>query len=422
MKTNKYYHSKVKLKEYEFPKIYLDNYEKNEIETFIKLSNKFSKSNDKYEKYQLALQLPKELFATCRYCGKLIVNSNFRIVYNKKNNYIMISLPTYYCREINDKKYYLSCCEDCLLEHFKDDPPKSPKYYFMKANKYGAYSYNIDYDDYKKICSMVVGVTQKSMIRKWGELEGQKHWENYCKKQSETNTFQYKKEKYNWTQEDFNNFNKSRAVTLKNLQAKYGNELGKKYFDDYVSKQKLTKSQEYMINKFGEEKTKEINRSKALTLENYIKRLGEEEGLKQYELTLNKHHNYYSKISQNFFNELDQYLSKKYTTYYANKNNEYGVHLMNSYVRLDYFILELNLCIEFNGTYYHGDPRIFKEDDHPNPHNKVITAKEIWEHDKNRYKMLKECRDIDTIIVWENDYINGIDIEDFIKNTLKIVL
>ena len=177
-----------------------------------------------------------------------------------------------------------------------------------------------------------------------------------------------------------------------------------------------------MINKFGEEKTNEINKSKALTLKNYIKKYGEEEGLKRFELMLNSHSNYYSKISQDFFNELDKYLSPKYKTYYATKNIEYGVNLIDSYVCLDYFILELNLCIEFNGTYYHGDPRIFKENDHPNPHDKIKTAKEIWENDNNRYKLLKEIRNIDTIIVWENDYRNGIDIKDFIKNTLKIEL
>ena len=76
----------------------------------------------------------------------------------------------------------------------------------------------------------------------------------------------------------------------------------------------------------------------------------------------------------------------------------------NTYIKLDYFILELNLCIEFNGTYYHGDPRIFNEDDHLNPHCKEITAKEIWENDNKRYKMLKETRNIDTVSIWENDY------------------
>lgn len=113
-------------------------------------------------------------------------------------------------------------------------------------------------------------------------------------------------------------------------------------------------------------------------------------------------------------------MEKKYTTYYGSKNCEYGVNLYDYYVCLDYFILELNLCIEFNGTYFHGDPKIFNENDHPNPYNKNITAKELWDKDNERYKKLKEIRNIDTFVVWENEYRKGINIEKFIKETLKI--
>jgi len=128
-------------------------------------------------------------------------------------------------------------------------------------------------------------------------------------------------------------------------------------------------------------------------------------------------------VSQKFFDEIDKYISQKYTTYYATKNNEYGVNLHNSdYVRLDYFILELNLCIEFNGTYFHADPRFFNENDYPNPHNKILTAKEIWKNDNNRYKKLKEYRNINTIVIWEYDYNNGIDVQKFIKEQLNISL
>ena len=73
-----------------------------------------------------------------------------------------------------------------------------------------------------------------------------------------------------------------------------------------------------MINKFGEEKTNEINKSKALTLNNYIKKYGDE-GIKKYLEVINHNINFYSKISQKLFNELDEYLSPKYKTYYATK-------------------------------------------------------------------------------------------------------
>ena len=415
---SKFSHSSVEIIEYPFEKVYLDELN----EELIKNINLFNSSKNIKEKQNIINFIPIK-FPICRFCGEKIINSNFYITYNTKQKYIQLSVPYIYCREIDHKKYYLSCCENCLLKHFKDNPPKAQKYYFMKANKYGAYCFGYSYDEYKKICSMTVGVTEKSMIKKWGEELGIQKWNEYKRKQSVTNTFEYKKKKFNWNKEQFDEFNKSRAVTLKNLQNKYGKELGEIYFNDYVEKQKLTKSHEYMINKYGEEKTKAINQSKGQTLSNYIKRLGKIEGLKQYEIMLSHHKNYFSKVSQKFFDEIDKYISQKYTTYYATKNHEYGVNLHNNdYIRLDYFILELNLCIEFNGTYFHADPRFFNENDYPNPHNKVLTSKVIWENDNNRYKKLKECRNIDTIVVWEYDYNNGIDVQKFVKEKLNISL
>lgn len=415
---SKFSHSSVEIIEYPFEKIYLDELN----EELIKNINLFNSSKNIKEKQNLTNFIPIK-FPICRFCGEKIINSNFYITYNTKQKCIQLSIPNIYCREIDHKKYYLSCCENCLFKHFEDNPPKAQKYYFMKANKYGAYCFGYSYDEYKKICSMTVGVTEKSMIKKWGEELGIQKWNEYKRKQSVTNTFKYKKKKFNWNKEQFDEFNKSRAVTLKNLQNKYGKELGEIYFNDYVEKQKLTKSHEYMINKYGEEKTKAINQSKGQTLSNYIKRLGKIEGLKQYEIMLSHHKNYFSKVSQKFFDEIDKYISQKYTTYYATKNHEYGVNLHNNdYIRLDYFILELNLCIEFNGTYFHADPRFFNENDYPNPHNKVLTSKVIWENDNNRYKKLKEYRNIDTIVVWEYDYNNGIDVQKFIKEKLNISL
>ena len=415
---SKFSHSSVEIIEYPFEKVYLDELN----EELIKNINLFNSSKNIKEKQNVINFIPIK-FPICRFCGEKIINSNFYITYNTKQKYIQLSVPYIYCREIDHKKYYLSCCENCLLKHFEDNPPKAQKYYFMKANKYGAYCFGYSYDEYKKICSMTVGVTEKSMIKKWGEELGIQKWNEYKRKQSVTNTFEYKKKKFNWNKEQFDEFNKSRAVTLKNLQNKYGKELGEIYFNDYVEKQKLTKSHEYMINKYGEDKTKAINQSKGQTLSNYIKRLGKIEGLKQYEIMLSHHKNYFSKISQKFFDEIDKYISQKYTTYYATKNHEYGVNLHNNdYIRLDYFILELNLCIEFNGTYFHADPRFFNENDYPNPHNKVLTSKTIWENDNNRYKKLKEYRNIDTVVVWEYDYNNGIDVQKFIKEKLNISL
>lgn len=413
-----YFHTSVNIEEYEFPKIYIDN-----VEELVKYIQVFNSSKDINEKRKYIGKFPNNFLPKCRICGNLIINDNSQILYNLDKKYIQIKIPQIQYRKINNKEYYLSCCQQCLYKHFENNQPKSPKYIYMKANKYGAFAYGYGYDEYKRICSMTVGVTKKSMTRKWGNIEGLKRWKEYCNKQSVKNTFAYKKKKYGWTKEKFDEFNKSRAVTLENMQNKYGNELGKEYFDDYVEKQKITKSKEYMISKFGLEKTVQINKSKGFTLENYINRYGNNKGTEKFKNILYYYHQtYFSKVSQKFFNELDTILGKKYTTYYASKNKEYGIILTdNTFVKLDYFIKELNLCIEFNGTYWHADPRKYKSGDRLNPNDKnSITANEIWENDNKRYQQLKLLKNINTIVVWEDDYMNGLDINQFIKEVLKI--
>ena len=73
-----------------------------------------------------------------------------------------------------------------------------------------------------------------------------------------------------------------------------------------------------MVEKFGKEKADEINQSKALTLDNFIRKYGEIEGKKRF-ISAIKNTNCFSPISQELFNKLDYYLGKKYTTYYATK-------------------------------------------------------------------------------------------------------
>jgi hypothetical protein len=53
--------------------------------------------------------------------------------------------------------------------------------------------------------------TLENMILRYGEIEGTKKWNSYINKQSITNTYEYKKEKYGWDKITFDQYNKSRA-------------------------------------------------------------------------------------------------------------------------------------------------------------------------------------------------------------------
>ncbi len=413
MKNNEFYHTSIDIKEYPFDIISLEEVN----QELIQLVKKFNSSKDINEKKELSKQIPIE-FPKCRFCGNIIINSNFLINLKQKNKTIQLILPSVYYREIDGKKYYLSCCENCLLEHFKDNPPKAPKYYFMKANIYGQYCFGYSDEEYKKICSMTVGVTYNSMINKWGKELGEKKWKEYRDKHSKIASKQYFIDKYG-KEEGLKIYHDSRAITKKGMIKKYGKELGLEKWKEYCDKQKITKSFDYMINKFGYDKAIQINKSKALTLDNFIRKYGEELGNKKYIEFTKRHINFYSNISQKLFNELDKYLSEKYTTYYATKNYEYPIKLLDKYVCLDYYIKELNICIEFNGSIFHGEPRLYKDNDKCNPFIN-LTAKEIRDNDQKRYNLLKELYNINTYIIWELDYNKNFNIQDYIIKVLKI--
>lgn len=340
----------------------------------------------------------------CKVCGNDIVYGDTKIYFSKmKNHGVVIKGHSYKSiKTVNNTDYHLCVCEKCLRDKFPEIHNLSRTFNVMsEPTKFAFEISDHDFENSRNRYAM----TQEHMIEKYGEEEGSAIWENYCKRQAETNTYEYKRKKYGMNKREFEEFNRSRAVTRKNLIHKYGEEEGLRRWNDYVAKQKLTKSWEYMVEHFGEEKAREINLKKINSSATY-KRCG---------LTA------VSKVSQKFFNEIDKFISKTYKTFYASKNREYDLIVNKKFCSLDYYIPELKICIEFNGGRYHGDPRIFKDDEICNPF-KELTAKQLREKDQERYQALEKEYGIRTFVVWELDYKNGIDIEDFITNTLKIEL
>ena len=107
-----------------------------------------------------------------------------------------------------------------------------------------------------------------------------------------------------------------------------------------------------------------------------------------------------SNASQMFFAEIDN-LFEGYTTYYHLKNKEY---CMGPYY-MDYYIKELNVCIEFYGDDWHANPAKYQPTDIPIPQTNK-TAQEIWEHDKTRKEYLEQ-QGIAVIEVWASEWSAG---------------
>ena len=86
-------------------------------------------------------------------------------------------------------------------------------------------------------------------------------------------------------------------------------------------------------------------------------------------------------------------------------NNEFGNYNSNNKKAYFYDFVDTKnkKVIEFNGDLYHANPSLFNENDCPNPFNKKLTAKEIWEYDKQKLDHIKSLG-YQVLIIWESNY------------------
>lgn len=254
-------------------------------------------------------------------------------------------------------------------------------------------------------------LTKENWILIFGKELGEIKWNNYCKKQAISNTLEYKQQKYNWTTEDFNNYNRSRAITLENMINKYGETEGTKKYNSYCEKQKDAGcTLKWFIEKYGNDegliKYTELNKLKRNTLLNFISRYGQDEGQKRFKNYLDKHKNYYSLIANNFFIELNKNL-KEPSDYFG--DNEFGLwnNYLHTYSKYDYVNIKTKKIIEFNGEHFHPHEKYDKN--FKNPFND-ITSEDAWEKDRKK----EQCA-IDNgfkiFYIWENDVIANINTE-----------
>lgn len=255
--------------------------------------------------------------------------------------------------------------------------------------------------------------TKEHWILMFGEEEGLKKWNHYCELQSKSNTFEYKKQKYGWTKEDFDNFNKTRAITLENQIAKYGEEEGTKRFKEYCDKQSYAGCKlEYFIEKYGEvegkKKYEEVNAKKVITLENMVRLYGEEEGKIRYENYIQQHHNnngFFSKISKEMFDKIQEKIPNIKFKY---AENEFGIYdtVENKYNMYDFTDTEHKIIIEYNGERFHAKSPDDK--DFCNPYCPDLTAAEQWRFDENK-KLCAERNGYKIFYIWNNDYLDDKD-------------
>jgi hypothetical protein len=169
---------------------------------------------------------------------------------------------------------------------------------------------------------------------------------------------------------------------------------------------------------YTEEEAKEqlSKRQRTFDLNYCIKKYGLEEGTKRFNDRQNKWLNSFKKsiknaskngiassnIANNFFNIVESII------------NGGEREVIKGKYSFD-FIFK-NKIIEFNGDYWHMNPKIYDE----KCVNKTInmTAREVWDRDKKKLKYAKN-HNYDMYVVWESDYKNNPD--ETLKKCIKFL-
>ena len=294
--------------------------------------------------------------------------------------------------------------------------PGSIQKFFKDFIKYRGVDWNIT-SEFEKYRQLGHGVTKEKSLIRYGETEGISRWNAYVNAQAETNTLDYKKKKYNWTDEQFAEYNKSRAVTEFNLIKKHGKDKGLVIWNRYVERQRHAGcSLSYFVEKLGvDEGTefyKNLNKKKILSLDNFILKYGEESGTEHFERWVKKlgqETSRHSKVSQDFFDEIISGIPAQQheDIFYGRKNYEYvfcSKHT-NRVSFADFYDISSNKIIEFYGDYYHCNPNKYAPDFFNN--NTQLTAQEKWISDEHRIKILENEFGAEVLIIWEFDVRNS---------------
>jgi len=250
-------------------------------------------------------------------------------------------------------------------------------------------------------------ITLENMIIKYGEIEGNNRWNQYKTKQAESNLFEYKQKKYGWTKKQFDEYNSARAQTLEKMINRYGEDQGTIKWIEYCERQSYTNTKEYFVDKYGIEKGTlkflQLNKDKASSTNPKVLSqklnisLDEAVDIILTRLSKNCDGNVWgSNIEKEFVSMLiDKVGTLEYTTF----TKPYGrwSPILESYVIYD--IKNKDCIIEFNGDYWHANPKIYKDD----ALIRGRTALEIQTRDYNKMKTAENFG-FRTYTVWESDF------------------
>lgn len=334
----------------------------------------------------------------CKDCGKLLIYDGADVHINSRDNTKLVhsGITFLSSKEYGGNTYNLCRCRECVEKKYPQ--VKNVRFlYAQKAAFYTQYAFDVPDDIFKQYAKERQSITKDGMIAKYGEDEGLRRWNSYCKKQSDTNTFEYKHEKYGMTLDEFKEFNKSRACTKELFIKRYGEIDGSQKWDNYCERQRYTTQPEYFIEKYGEE----------LGKQKFQKFLDERISV-----------NGYSKEANLLFDMLSSMEELQgHECYYYNSPYEYTV---GNY-KVDFYDKTANVVVEFYGDVWHANPKIYKKGDVIKFLNITIDVSKKWGLDQKRQQYIEKTLGCKFVIIWESEIKHCSEKMETLNNICNII-
>jgi hypothetical protein len=244
-------------------------------------------------------------------------------------------------------------------------------------------------------------ITLDNLIKKHGAVDGQVRWDQYRAKQAYSNSYEYKKLKFGWTPNQFDAYNSSRAQTLEKMIERHGEDLGVVKWKEYCDRQAYTNTKAYFIQKYGEtlgiEKYIKINKKKAVNDPGALSKKLDVSIEDAVSIIMSRQKQFFtSNIEQEFISAIENKIGNLDHTTTRNPFGKWSP-LLGTYVVYD--IKHHDCIIEFNGDYWHANPKIYKD-------TAVIRGKLAIDIQQRDMLKLKTAQDLGfrTLVVWESEY------------------
>lgn len=110
---------------------------------------------------------------------------------------------------------------------------------------------------------------------------------------------------------------------------------------------------------------------------------------------------YYSKKAIRWLRSIE--VEEGISIQHAEKGGEWRIPIGESHIQIDGWCKETNTAYEFHGDVYHGNPSIYSEDDLCHPHDKSVTAGELYEKTMQK-EFAITSRGFNLVTMWESDW------------------